>query len=49
MENNIHCKNLVLGKNVTIEPTAVIRGLNGKAENISFGVDDITVVMWKPE
>lgn len=35
--NNIHCKNLVLGKNVTIEPTAVIRGINGKAENIIIG------------
>ena len=35
--NNIHCKNLILGKNVTIEPTAVIRGINGKAENIVIG------------
>jgi len=35
--NNIKCENLVLGKNVVIEPTAVIRGVNGNAQNIIIG------------
>lgn len=35
--NNIKCKNFVLGKNSIIEPTAVIRGLNGDAENVIIG------------
>ena len=35
--NNIHVKNLKLGKNVVIEPTAVIRGLSGKADTLEIG------------
>lgn len=35
--NNISCKNLVLGTNVVIEDTAIIRGLKGPAENIFIG------------
>ena len=34
---NISAKNLILGKNVKIESTAVIRGLNGPAQNIKIG------------
>tara|TARA_R110000744_G_scaffold11217_4_gene34260 strand:- start:8044 stop:8838 length:795 start_codon:yes stop_codon:yes gene_type:complete len=34
---NIDCKNLILGKNVVIEDTAIIRGPNGPAENIFIG------------
>jgi len=34
---NIKCDNLVIGKNVVIEPNAVIRGLNGNAKNIVIG------------
>ena len=35
--NNIKCDNLILGKNVKIESTAVIRGLNGNAKNVYIG------------
>ena len=35
--NNIHVKNLKLGKNVVIESTAVIRGISGDAETIEIG------------
>ncbi len=35
--SNICVKNLKLGKNVVIEPSAVIRGLDGKAENVEIG------------
>lgn len=34
---NINVKNLKLGKNVIIDPSAVIRGLDGAAENIEIG------------
>jgi acetyltransferase-like isoleucine patch superfamily enzyme len=37
MKKNIDCDELILGKNVIIEPTAVIRGLNGKAKKIVIG------------
>ena len=33
----IHVENLILGKNVVIEPTAVIRGLSGKAKTVWIG------------
>lgn len=35
--NNIKCDNLILGNNVKIEPTAVIRGINGNAKNVYIG------------
>lgn len=35
--NNIFADNLILGKNTIIEPTAVIRGINGNARNIIIG------------
>jgi len=35
--NNIKCDNLILGNNVKIESTAVIRGINGNAKNIYIG------------
>lgn len=34
---NIDCKNLVLGEGVIIEDTAIIRGINGPAENVFIG------------
>ena len=34
---NINVKNLILGKNVTIEPSAIIRGVNGPSEYIEIG------------
>ena len=34
---NINVKNLKLGKNVVIEPTAVIRGVSGQADTIEIG------------
>jgi acetyltransferase-like isoleucine patch superfamily enzyme len=37
MNKNINCKNLILGKNTVIEPTAVIRGINGPAETVVIG------------
>jgi acetyltransferase-like isoleucine patch superfamily enzyme len=37
MNNNIKCDELVLGKNVVIEPSAIIRGLNGNAKRIVIG------------
>ena len=36
-KNNIHVENLVLGKNVVIDETATIKGLDGKAKNIYIG------------
>ena len=33
----IHVENLILGKNVVIEPTAIIRGLSGKAKTVRIG------------
>ena len=33
--NNIKADELILGKNVIISPTAVIRGLNGNAKKVS--------------
>jgi acetyltransferase-like isoleucine patch superfamily enzyme len=35
--SNIRVKNLKIGKNVVIENTAIIRGLNGLAENVYIG------------
>lgn len=35
--SNIRVKNLKVGKNVVIESTAIIRGLNGLAENVYIG------------
>lgn len=35
--SNIDCKNLILGAGVIIEDTAIIRGLNGPAENVFIG------------
>lgn len=35
--NNIKCKNFVLGKNSIVEPSAIIRGINGDAENVIIG------------
>lgn len=35
--NNIQAEEIILGKNVIIEPTAVIRGINGKAKRIEIG------------
>ena len=35
--DNIDCKNLVLGSGVIIEDTAIIRGINGPAENVFIG------------
>jgi len=35
--NNIRCDNLILGNNVKIESTAVIRGINGNAKNVYIG------------
>lgn len=37
MNSNIHVENLVIGRNTIIEPTAIIRGLNGKAKKIEIG------------
>jgi acetyltransferase-like isoleucine patch superfamily enzyme len=37
LNKNIKCDNLILGKNVKIESTAVIRGLSGNAKNIFIG------------
>jgi len=34
---NINVKNLKLGKNVVIEPTAVIRGISGQADTVEIG------------
>lgn len=34
---NIFCDNLVLGRNVVIEPTAILRGINGNAKTIVIG------------
>ena len=34
---NIKSKNIKLGKNVIIEPSAMIRGINGLADNITIG------------
>lgn len=35
--NNIFADNLILGKNTIIEPTAIIRGINGNARSIVIG------------
>jgi len=35
--NNIDCDNLILGENVIIEPTAIIRGVDGSAHNVIIG------------
>jgi acetyltransferase-like isoleucine patch superfamily enzyme len=35
--DNIYSDNIIIGKNVIIEPTAVIRGINGNANNITIG------------
>lgn len=35
--NNIQVEELILGKNVTISPTAIIRGINGKSKKIEIG------------
>ena len=37
MYKNIHSKDIIVGENVKIEPTAIIRGINGKANHISIG------------
>jgi acetyltransferase-like isoleucine patch superfamily enzyme len=37
MKNNLQVENLKIGNNVNIHPTAVIKGLNGKADNIEIG------------
>jgi acetyltransferase-like isoleucine patch superfamily enzyme len=34
---NIQCKDLILGKNVIIEPSVVIRGINGPAARVVIG------------
>lgn len=34
---NIHCDNFTIGKNTIIEPTAVIRGINGNSNNVHIG------------
>ena len=34
---NIQADEIVLGKNVVISPTAVIRGLNGNAKRVVIG------------
>lgn len=35
--NNIQTEELILGKNVNISPTAIIRGIDGKAKRIEIG------------
>jgi acetyltransferase-like isoleucine patch superfamily enzyme len=35
--NNIHCDNITIGKNTVIEPTAVIKGINGNSKKIVIG------------
>lgn len=35
--DNIKADNVIIGKNVRIEPTAVIRGINGNAKNVVIG------------
>ena len=35
--NNIQVEEPILGKNVTISPTAIIRGINGKSKKIEIG------------
>jgi acetyltransferase-like isoleucine patch superfamily enzyme len=35
--NNIQTEELILGKNVTISPSAIIKGINGKAKKIEIG------------
>lgn len=52
---NIKCDNLIIGKNSFVEPSAVIRGINGNAKNIIIGdncyigkdvqiiIDDLTI------
>ena len=35
--NNIQTEELILGKNVIISPSAIIRGINGKAKRIEIG------------
>ncbi len=37
MKSNIQSENISLGKNAIIHPTAIIRGINGKAKNIIIG------------
>lgn len=37
MNNNIQAENLSLGKNVFIHPSAIIRGINGNAKQITIG------------
>lgn len=37
MKDNLQVENLKIGKNVIIHPSATIRGINGKAKNISIG------------
>jgi acetyltransferase-like isoleucine patch superfamily enzyme len=37
MVENIKCDNLIIGKNTFIEPSAVIRGINGNAKKIIIG------------
>lgn len=34
---NLQVEELILGKNVTISPTAIIRGINGKAKKVEIG------------
>lgn len=35
--SNIHSEEIIIGKNTIIEPSAVIRGVNGKAKQIQIG------------
>jgi len=35
--SNLQVEELILGKNVTISPTAIIRGINGKAKKVEIG------------
>lgn len=35
--SNVYAEELIIGKNVVIEPTAVIRGISGKAKKIAIG------------
>ena len=32
--SNIHSEEIIMGKNVVIEPSAIIRGFNGKAKKL---------------